>query len=64
MAEHTWDYTYENHPIPQPKQGRGLSYNPSESSSIRVYLPFSLSPASVVCPKRTQHYISEVRLLN
>lgn len=55
-----WDFTYENHPIPHPKHGRGLSYNPigeSSSSLIRVYLPFSRSPASVACPVKKQHYI-------
>lgn len=40
---------YENHPTPQPKHGRGLSYNPSSSSLMRVYLPLSLSTESVAC---------------
>lgn len=34
--------THEHHPIPQPKQGRGLSnfrILGSSSSCIRVYLP-------------------------
>lgn len=59
MQKKIWDFTYENHPIPHPKQGRGLSYNPSwESSSslIRVYLPFSLSE-SAACPIRMQQYV-------
>uniref|UniRef100_A0A2P2KG01 60S ribosomal protein L18a-like protein isoform X2 n=1 Tax=Rhizophora mucronata TaxID=61149 RepID=A0A2P2KG01_RHIMU len=43
----------ENHPIPQPKQGRGLSNIPSWGSSasmMGIYSPFLQSTASFECP--------------
>jgi hypothetical protein len=45
--------THENHPIPQPKQGRGLSNIPSWASSASLMGTYSSSiwiMASVECP--------------
>lgn len=57
VMEEVMENTHENHPIPQPKQGRGLSKVPgwkSSASLIRVYLPFSGSAVFVACPASTR----------
>lgn len=49
--------THENHPIPQPKQGRGLSNIPkcgSSASLIRIYSSCLFSTLLVECPGSTK----------
>lgn len=60
--------THENHPIPQPKHGRGLSYRPickSSTSLRRVYLFFVWSHASFSWPRWIQaHNVRMAFIIN
>lgn len=55
--------THENHPIPQPKQGRGLSNMPSCGSSascILEYSPFLRSTISVEIPEVEKDHLQRL----